>query len=258
MNKKTGTIIGVIAGVLVVLAALVGITMVQSSADNQREPQLSDYEGYELTKIKEMAALNDYSVFDVDAIIAANEQSGNLPENVKGDKNAPVVIIEYADYQCSSCAAMNQIVNQIVEDYDGKVAVAFRTYVLSYHPNGVQGAAAANAAAIQGYWAEYKDLLFNNQSEWFYTEGDELQEQLEGYFLQATDGKGDLEKFREDMKSDAVREKIAFDQGLGEKVEIGGTPWFYMDGEWIDHENMTLGDYAKKIRGMIDKKLGKK
>lgn len=253
-NLKIGLIVG---AVVLVLGALIGITVWQSSSESRKEPVISDYEGYELSKVKEMAALNDYSSLDVTKIIAANAQSGNLPENVNGSKNAPVVIVEYADYQCSSCAAMNPLINQMVEDYDGKVAVVMRTYILAYHPNGVQGAAAANAAAIQGYWKEYKDLLFANQSDWFYSEGEELQEQLEDYFTKATSGKGDLEKFREDMKSEAVLEKIAFDQGLGEKAEIGGTPWFYMDGEWIDHENMKLGDYVKKIRGMIDQKLEK-
>lgn len=254
MNKKTGIIIGV---VVVVLAALIGITVWQSSAEERKEPEVSDYQGYELSKVKEMAAANNYDGLDVTKIIGANELSGNLPENVNGDKTAPVVIVEYADYQCSSCAAMNSLVNQMVDDYDGKLAVVMRTYILPYHPNGVQGAAAANAAAIQGYWKPYKDLLFANQNDWFYSEGEELQGQLEGYFTTATDGKGDLEKFREDMQSEAVLEKIAFDQGLGEKAEIGGTPWFYLDGEWIDHENMKLGEYAQKIRGLVDKKLGK-
>lgn len=253
-NLKVGLIVGV---VVLVLGALIGITVWQSSSESKKEPVISDYEGYKLSKVKEMAALNDYSDFDVKKIIAANAQSGNLPENVNGSKDASVVIVEYADYQCSYCAAMNSLINKIVEDYDGKVAVVMRSYVLSYHPNGVQGAAAANAAAIQGYWKGYKDLLFANQSDWFYSEGEELQEQLEEYFMQATGGKGDLEKFREDMKSEAVLEKIAFDQGLGEEAEIGGTPWFYLDGKWIENDNLAPAKYAEKIREVIDQKLGK-
>lgn len=77
-------------------------------------------------------------------------------------------------------------------------------------------ASAANAAALQGYWKPYKDLLFANQSDWFYSTGNELQQQLETYFEKASDGKGDLTKFREDMKSEKVAKKIAFDRGIGE------------------------------------------
>ncbi len=56
-----------------------------------------------------------------------------------------------------------------------------------------------------------------------------MQQQLETYFEKSSDGKGDLVKFREDMKSEKVAKKIAFDRGIGEKLEIGGTPWLYLD-----------------------------
>lgn len=254
MNKNVK--IGLIVGVIVVgLAALIGVTVWQGAAENNKEPELKDYSGDELSTIQKMAEANDYSGYDINTVIAASEASGNLPENIKGKKDAPVKIYEYMDYQCSYCAAMNALVNEIVKDYNGKVAVVMRSYVLSYHPNGVAAAAAANAAAQQGYWGKYKDLLFDNQNDWFYSEGEKLQGQLEGYFSQASAGKGDLAKFREDMKSEAVAKKIAFDQGLGDKAEIGGTPWFYLDGKWIENDSLAPAKYAEKIRGEIDKKL---
>lgn len=253
-NLKVGMITGIIA---LVIAALVGVTIWQSSAEKRKEPELTDYVSYELSEIKALAKLNDYDGLDATKIIAANALSGGLPENVEGSEKAPVVLIEYADYQCSYCAAINPLLNKLVEEFNGEVAIVMRSYVLSYHPNGVAGAAAANAAAIQGYWAKYKDLLFSNQNDWFYSKEEELQEQLEGYFKQVTNGKGDLEKFRADMASEAVKEKIAFDYGLGEAAELGGTPWIMLDGEWIDHESMGPTDYTAKIKGVIEAKLAK-
>lgn len=248
MGKKMW--IAVVA-IVAVFGALIGISVLQNSQSSTL-PEVGDYS---LEAMTALAAKNDYSSYDLNTIIPADALSGNLPENVKGKTDAPVVIYEYGDYQCSYCAAMNPLINEIVEDYKGKVAVVLRTYVLSYHNNGVQAASAANAAAIQGYWEDYKDLLFANQNEWFYSEPSKLQGQLEGYFQQASNGKGDLEKFREDMQSEAVQKKLAFDQGMGDAVDIGGTPWFFMDGKWIENENMKPADYAEKIRGMIDEKL---
>ena len=251
MNKKTGIIVGIL---IVAFAALVGVSVWQR---NQGNNQAHDYN---LTEITEMAAQNNYDQYDLNKIIAASEASGNLPENVNGSEDAEVVIFEYGDYQCSYCAAMNPLINEIVKDYNGKVAVVLRTYVLSYHDNGVQAASAANAAAIQGYWKEMKDLLFTNQDVWFYSKPEKLQEQLEEYFMEASQNKGDLEKFRADMESDEMKQKLAFDQGLGDKAEIGGTPWFYMDGEWIDNKDsdgkgMQPSAYAKRMRELIDAKL---
>ena len=59
------------------------------------------------------------------------------------------------------------------------------------------------------------------------------------------------------MKSDAVKQKIAFDMGIGDKIDVGGTPYFYLDGEWIENKNMTQAQYADKMREVIDAKLKK-
>lgn len=150
-----------------------------------------------------------------------------------------------------------------MEDYDGKVAVVYRSYILDYHDiSGVAAASAADAAALQGYWKKYKDLLFANQNDWFYSTGNKLQQQLEEYFTTASDGKGDLAKFREDMKSEKIAKKVAFDYGIGEKIQIGGTPWLYMDGEWIsnkksanDSNGLSPLEYSKRVRDLIDQKL---
>ncbi len=249
MNKKTGIVIGVLVAAFL---ALVGITLWQRS---QEKVNLGTYS---LEEVTTLADSKNFDGYDLTKVIKADENSGNMPENVNGDPNAPVVIIEYADYQCNYCAPMNPYVNKIVEEYDGKVAVVLRTYILSYHNNGVAAAAAANAAALQGYWKEYKDLLFANQDEWFYSGEAKRQEQFERYFASASNGEGDLEKFREDMKSDAVKNKIAFDLGIGNKIDVGGTPYFYLDGEWIENSGgLTQAQYADVLRKAIDAKLDK-
>lgn len=252
MKKKVGIIAGIVAAIVVIIALMVltGHLLSQRPASTQ-----TSVAAYELSDIRALADNIDYNQYDLNTILNNNPAAGNLPENVKGDPAAPVVIYEYADYQCSYCALMNPYINQIVEDYDGDVAVVFRTYVLSYHTNGVAAASAANAAAKQGYWVAYKDLLFANQDDWFYSTGDELQEQLESYFYVVSDGKGDIEEFRTDMASEAVAQKVAFDLGAGTEMEIGGTPWFFIDGEWIENKNMTPAEYAQKIRSAIDAKL---
>lgn len=247
MNKKTGIIIGVL---IAAFLALVGISMWQ------RNQEVADLGTYSLEEVNTIADSINYNDYDLTKIIKADANSGNMPENVNGSLDAPVVIVEYADYQCNYCAPMNPYVNKIVEEYDGKVAVVLRTYILSYHNNGVAAAAAANAAALQGYWKEYKDLIFANQNDWFYSGEAKRQEQFESYFTTVTKGEGDLEKFREDMKSDTVKQKIAFDLGVGNKIEVGGTPYFYLDGKWIENSGgLTQAQYADVLRKAIDEKL---
>jgi len=226
MNRKTVIIIGAI---LLAFAGLVGISV------SQKQGRPVDYSSYKYTNISKISESLDLSSVDTDKIIPASEESGNLSETVEGDpEKAKVIIFEYADFQCPYCALYNNsYVVPLIEKYGDKVAVVFRSYVLSYHTNGIQASSAAIAAGLQGYWQEYKNLLFESQDDWSDLTGSKLQKQLEDYFVAASADKGDLEKFREDMKSEAVAKKIAFDMAVGSKVGITGTPSYYLDGEAV-------------------------
>ena len=141
----------------------------------------------------------NFTNYDFNSIIAGNDDNGNIADHVKGDKNAPVVLFEYADFQCPGCASTNPRVNKLLEEYDGKLAVVYRNYLLSYHQNGTAAASAAEAAGLQGYWKEYADMLFANQSNWEDIEADQREATFTSLFEAVSEGKGDVAKFKEDM-----------------------------------------------------------
>lgn len=180
----------------------------------------------------------DYSKYDFYSVIAPDEHNGNIGDHVKEDKDGsykgePVYIFEYADFQCPGCASMNPRINKLVDELDGKLVVVYRSDLLSYHQNSTAAASAAEAAGLQGYWREYADKLFVEQSEWEYKSGSERTTLFEKYFTEVTDGKGDINKFREDVSSDAVSKKISFDMGISKRMGIEATPAFYVDGQLI-------------------------
>jgi len=237
MDKKTGIIIGVLVASFV---ALIGVSIYQGGK-----------------------SAIDYEQYDFNTVLEPNAESGEIGEMIMGNPDAPVKIFEYGDYQCTACAPTNPYIKELIEEYNGKVAVVFRTYIMSYHNNGVAAASAALAAAQQGYWEAYKDTLFTNQNDWYYSDAAQRQEQFEQYFNQVSKGKGDLEKFRADMNSEAVKKKIEFDRGIYEKVtaEDGEddqwTPMFYIDGELIDQRELSTDDFMNLLRNKIDTQLKK-
>ena len=187
----------------------------------------------------------DYNNYDIYSIIPADTHTGNIADHVKGDPNAPVLIFEYADFQCPGCASINPKVNKAIEELDGKLAVVYRNHLLSYHKNGTAAASAAEAAGLQGYWKPYADKLFSEQAEWETATGSERTALFEKYFNEVTKGQGDLEKFRQDVASDDVSQKISFDMGLGRIVDIEATPAFYIDGQlirWSEAGEITLSN----------------
>ena len=199
----------------------------------------------------------DLSKYDVNAYIDGNEDNGGIADHVKGDlKTAKVVLFEYADFQCPGCASSNPNVNKLVEKYEGKVAVIYRNFLLSYHQNGTAAASAAEAAGLQGYWKEYADMLFANQSTWEKASGDERTDMFVDLFRTVSDGKGDLAKFKEDMGSEAVSKKLSFDQKIGKKVDVSATPAFYVDGEYIDYAHADSSLTFEEFYGAeIEKRL---
>ena len=206
----------------------------------------------------------DLSSYNLTSVIAASPENGNIGDHVKGDPNAPVTIFEYADFQCSGCAMMAPHIDQLLNEYEGKLKIVYRSYPLpSLHPNAIAAASAAEAAGLQGYWEEYASMLFANQSEWFYSTGTARTTLFMEYFKSLTGGKGDLAKFRSDMSSESVKLKIKFDNAIAANVyKLDSTPSFIgEDGEvleWYYKEKQTMTDTYQFFKDYIDGQLKSK
>ena len=216
MRNKTGfSIAGVIAGVAFFAFIIVAGVHVINSGKNA----------------------TDYSKYDFNSIIEPDEHNGFIGDHIKGDQDAPVVIFEYADFQCPGCASINNRVNMAIKKAEGKLAIVYRNYLLSYHQNGTAAASAAEAAGLQGYWKEYADALFQNQAEWEYASPSERTTLFNKYFRDVTSGAGDLDLFNRDIASENVSKKISFDMGIGKRINLPGTPAFYIEGQHMDLSN---------------------
>lgn len=214
----------------------------------------------------------DFGEYNFYSVIEPTKDNGNIGDHVKGNADAPVLIFEYADYQCPGCASINPRVNKAIEELDGKLGVVYRSFLLSYHQNGTAAASAAEAAGLQGYWKPYADKLFEEQAEWEYASASERTALFDKYFEEVTDGKGDMDKFNKDLVSEAVSKKISFDMGIGKRIDVGGTPAFYIDGQliqWgsagevtvndqkISWESARSGDdFVKLLKDIVAAKLG--
>ena len=206
----------------------------------------------------------DLSKYNLNGLIAATEDNGNIADHVKGDiTTAEVVLYEYADYQCTACATFNPWIKELIKEYDGKLAIVFRLYpITSLHPNGIAAASAVDAAGLHGYWEEMGDLLFANQAEWYYSTGSNRTNYFISYFQSASKGEGDVAKFKEDMAGNTVKSKVNFDKAIAEKLGLTYTPAFLdSDGNELDFTKddteQTKSGIMNFFRSHIDAKLSK-
>lgn len=213
-------------------AAFVVLCLAISGAGGE---QTINYASFRRDNIIKTIKANDYSMLDADSINAASDLTGNIPEKIIGDpQSASVVIYEYADYACPHCGEWNRAIGKLMKQHNGEIAVVYRAYSLPGFKNSTAAASAATAAQIQGCFEKYKDLLFANQSEWTYASGNDLQDFLVRCFEEASDGNGDIEKFKDDMRSEDVGKRLAYEHEMGSKIGLTGTPTFRIDGETIE------------------------
>lgn len=138
-----------------------------------------------------------------------------------GPEDAPVVVREFADYQCPGCASFAEASQQLKEEYvdQGKVRFVFFDLPLPQHTHAMAAAMAARCAGDQDqYWGMH-DRLFAEQSSWS-SSGDPLQ-QFSGY---AEDLDLNSRRFDRCMESELHREAVEDSQQVARQLRIASTP----------------------------------
>ena len=87
------------------------------------------------------------------------------PARVRGNPHAPVMIVEFSDYQCPYCHQAEPTVEAILAKYGDKVSLSYRDYPLrAIHENAEIAAEASRCALEQGKFWDYHDQLFKATS----------------------------------------------------------------------------------------------
>ena len=194
--------------------------------------------------------------YDSTTIIQPSTDNGEIGDHARGYLDSPVIVIEYADFQCPGCASIHPKTSTLFEEYGDRVAFVFRNFPIKSHPNARASASAVEAAGLQGYFFEMAEIVFANQAVWSYANGSERTNIFVELFQQVT-ASGNIDQFKSDMVGSRVSKKINFDFDLGNKKDnVTGTPFFLVNGVHIDLSNSTTSsDFFVIMREKIDAKL---
>jgi len=81
-----------------------------------------------------------------------------------GDEDAPVTLMEFGEYESEACAKANEVVKQLLEEYEGKVKFNFRHFPQTkIHQRALKASEAAVAAVQEGKFWEMHNVLFQNR-----------------------------------------------------------------------------------------------
>ena len=145
-------------------------------------------------------------------------------ESFRGNKNAPITLIEYSDFECPFCSRGYRTVMDLMKKYEGKIRFVYKHLPLSFHPQAMPAAQYYEAIRLQSpekAW-EFHDKIYSQQPKLQNGEG----------FLKslAKDLKVDMKKLEQDIKSPAVQQRIQGDMDEAAKFGFQGTPGFLLNG----------------------------
>jgi protein-disulfide isomerase len=146
-------------------------------------------------------------------------------DHVLGRATAPVLLLEFGDFQCPTCKQAAPVVDMLLKEHDERLRFAFRHYPLEeLHPQGMLAAEAAESAAAQGRFWDMHRMLFEHQQH--------LQSaDLEGY---AAELSLDVTRFRADMREHVHLPRVRAEMALGQRLHVRSTPGFFINGKFQD------------------------
>jgi protein-disulfide isomerase len=144
----------------------------------------------------------------------------------KGPDDAPVTIVEFADFECPHCREAVGQIDAVLAANPDKVRLVYKTYTLPFHVHGEPAARAAMAAGVQGKFWEMEHMLFERQQ---HLEDADLVRYAQVLRL-------DIPRWKADMDSSSVKDRVARDHSLGEELKLKGTPTIYVNGRELEIE----------------------
>ena len=141
-----------------------------------------------------------------------------------GSDDAPLVLVEYSDFECPFCKRGLKTVNDLREKYGDKIKFVYKHLPLSFHDNAKISSQYFEAIALQNSKKAYRfhDLLFAEQSK--LKRGESFLKRI------AKEAGADMKRLAKDLNSKEVLRRIEEDEKEAARFGIQGTPGFLLNG----------------------------
>lgn len=145
-------------------------------------------------------------------------------DNVRGNFDAPITLVEYSDFECPFCERIYPTFKKLLSQYPDKVRLVYKHFPLSFHPNAQKASEASECAGEQGKFWEYHDTLFDNQQNGFSTAN--FKQWAEDLGLNSS-------KFDDCLDTGKYASKVQADEVDGQSRGVNGTPATFINGQLV-------------------------
>ena len=160
----------------------------------------------------------------------------------KGNPNAKVTLVEFADYQCPHCKNAGPVVKKLMEKYGEQIRLVFRDFPIN--PSGISRkiAEAAVCADQQNMYWPFHELAFSRQS---YLKSVTPE-------MLATELDMDIVALNNCLKSGEAQTRVASSEAEARELGVTSTPSFFVNGRPLPHGH---GDLGSEISALIEQEL---
>jgi protein-disulfide isomerase len=155
-------------------------------------------------------------------IVATDKQLYRENAPYTGNKNGTIKVVIFSDYLCPYCKNFSSQMDELVKKYP-ELVVYHRTFEI--HSQAEIMARAAEAANLQGKFAEANTLIFNDYQE----------AKTEDDLLPIAKKLGiDETKFKNDLADQATANKVESDSATAREINLRGTPSVFVNGKYLE------------------------
>jgi protein-disulfide isomerase len=141
----------------------------------------------------------------------------------KGPDNAPITIVEFSDFQCNFCKKSQPTLGRIEEVYGDRLRWVWKHLPLSMHADAPMAHLASVAAANQGKFWEFKDLLFADQGR---LKPDDLRQHAFSLGLK-------MQPFEEALSDLETQRIVEADMEEAVAIDLTATPGLFVNGRYV-------------------------
>ena len=152
-----------------------------------------------------------------------------------------VTLVEFLDFECESCLEAYPFVEQLREQYDGRVTFVARYFPMPGHANGENAAVAVEAAAQQGRFEDMYHRMYETQAEW----GERQDSQATLFRSFASEVGLDMDAYDAAVADPATLDRVLQDREDGLALGVEGTPTFFLNGEKVEVD--TTDEFVELI-----------
>ncbi|ALD14323.1 DsbA family protein [Clavibacter capsici] len=181
------------------------------------------------------------STIDADTVTVVAENSHRLDTAPEGS----VVFTEFLDFECEVCLAVHPYVEQLREEYAGRVTFVTRYFPIPAHKNSMNAAVAVEAAAQQGQFEAMYQRMFDTQTQWGEQQGSKAS-----LFRSFADELGlDLAAYDAVVSDPATKARVQQDFDAGIALGVTGTPTIFLNDTQLEltSPDALLGEVERAV-----------